>query len=122
MSVFATESLPKGLGEDFCPPPLIVSSTSIHPSVHPSIHSSIHPSSHHQRCLLCLHTGFPAEILRLEAVPVALATTVPELGTGVCFRVVVPPDLILTARPWIQVLAAANLCTDTNRFITTYYY
>lgn len=44
------------------------------------------------------HTGALARLLRVEAVPAAAAAAVPELSAGVGLLVVVPADVVVTAR------------------------
>ena len=47
------------------------------------------------------YTGFPAAVVCFEAVAVAMATTVPELGASVGLGVVVPFNLVVPARPGV---------------------
>lgn len=62
--------------------------------------------------LLRVDAGIPAVGFRCKVVWVALTATVPELGTGVGFGVVVPLDHILAARTWVQWLTAAFIWKD----------
>lgn len=48
------------------------------------------------------HTRPLALLLHVEAVPVAVAASVPELGAGVGLLVVVPADVIVPTRALVQ--------------------
>lgn len=56
-----------------------------------------------------LHTGALALLLRVKAVPAAAAAAVPELGAGVGLLVVVPADVVVTARALVQDHVAAGV-------------
>lgn len=50
------------------------------------------------------HTSIHAALVGVEAVAVAMATPVPELGAGVGQRIVVPLDPVVPARPGFETL------------------
>lgn len=56
--------------------------------------------------LLRVDAGIPAVGLSLKVVCVALTASVPELGTGIGLRVIVPLDYVLPTGTWVQRLAA----------------
>lgn len=65
------------------------------------------------------HARCPALVLRVEAVLVAAAAAVPELGAGVGLLVVVPADVVFSTRALVQNQAAARvqgggLCENTK--------
>lgn len=60
----------------------------------------------HVSDLLRVDAYIPADGFGLKVVCIALASSVPELGTGVGFWVVVPPDHILPTKPGVQRLDA----------------
>lgn len=62
--------------------------------------------------LLRVDAWAPALGLSLKVVCVALATSKPELGTGIGLGIVVPPDYILSTGPRVQRLAATFCCED----------
>lgn len=64
--------------------------------------------------LLRVHAGTPAGRFSLKVVCVALTTSIPELGTGVGLRVVVPLDYVLTTGTWFQRLTAARICNEKD--------
>lgn len=66
-----------------------------------SVHFAFRPHS-----LLRVDAGVLAVGFSLEVVGVALTASVPELGTSIGLRVVVPPDFVLSTGTRVQWLAA----------------